>query len=131
MLTAFFINLKSNHMDILIGVKNQFIDSLNKHLALYVTVGSSITESPMWYQFAGENNHGELLFNSSQKRSLGFKIPAPEGFNLYEEDYMEVYNYFKRTKYEHIKDYWPSVFEEIKGEQKELINKFLTLNSEA
>jgi hypothetical protein len=118
-------------MDILIGVKNQFIDSLNKHLALYVTVGSSITESPMWYQFAGENNHGELLFNSSQKRSLGFKIPAPEGFNLYEEDYMEVYNYFKRTKYEHIKDYWPSVFEEIKGEQKELINKFLTLNSEA
>jgi hypothetical protein len=129
MLTAFFINLKSNHMDILIGVKNQFIDSLNKHLTLYVTVGSSITESPMWYQFAGENNHSELLFKSSQRSSIGFKIPTPEGFNIYEEDYMEVYNYFKRIKYEHIKDYWPSVYQEIKGEQKELINKFLTLNS--
>ena len=115
-------------MNILIPLcHGQYIDYLNKHLTRYVTIGSSITESPMWYQFAGEED-GYLLFKSSQRSSIGFKIPAPEGFNLYEEDYMELYNYFKRIKYEHIKDYWPSVFEEIKGEQKELINKFLTLN---
>lgn len=111
-------------MEALINVKSQFIDSLNEHIAIYVTIGSGINESPMWLQLAGEVD-GHLVFKSSQNRGIGFKIPSPEGFKLYSNRYLDVYDFFKRIKYEHIRDHWPSVFKEIKGGQAALINNFL------
>lgn len=103
--------------------KGQFIELLNEHLGTYVFIGTPNIESPMWYQFTGEQDNN-LVFRSSQKE-LGFRIPITNKFNLYEEDFTEVYNYFKRVKYEHIRDNWPTVFDEIKGTQKELILLFL------
>jgi hypothetical protein len=113
-------------MEILNTIKEQFINLLVQHLSTYVLIGTTDIESPMWYQYAGEED-GHLLFRSSQK-NIGFRIPTPDGFNTHEEDWKEIYNYFKKIKYEYIRDSWPTVFDEIKGTQKVLINDFLKTN---
>ncbi len=112
--------------EILEQFRDEFLKNLNDHLQMYVTLGTK-DESPMWYQFAGMEEK-KLLFRSSQKQRLGFRINIPnETFEdvLFGIDFNQVYAYFKRLKYEHIRENWPTVFDEITGGQKESIVNFL------
>ena len=105
----------------------EFIEHLNKLANIYCLIGSGIHESPMWLQYTGTD--AQLLkFSSSQKGAIYFCLPIPEDTAeniIFRLRFNSIYDYFKRLKYEHLRDNYPTIFEEITGTQKDLINNFL------
>lgn len=100
---------KITNMYKLIGISGDF--------AIKHNMGSGYDESPMWLQFAGCNDDMNAIVFKCSLSNIGFEIP------LEEDDIMslmysgggrhtEMYDYFKKLKYEHIRDNHPTVFNE-------------------
>ena len=108
-------------------LKPAFIEGLNESLFIYTTIGYGTYESPMWLQLNGFEHNKDVRFSNSQKTALSFTIPCDkitkELIKLYHE---ESYDFFKYVKYMHIKQFAPTVFDELaKGTHGQRINEFL------
>lgn len=122
----------------------KFIEELDKITNMYKLIGvsgdfarkngiGSITydESPMWLQFKGGNDEMNAIVFKCSLSNVGFEIP------LEKDDIMllmysggghtEMYDYFKKLKYEHIRDNHSTVWNEQK-DQFPRINSFLNHN---
>tara|TARA_R110000868_G_scaffold379828_1_gene645771 strand:- start:1031 stop:1801 length:771 start_codon:yes stop_codon:yes gene_type:complete len=99
-----------------------FISKLNEQLAVYTTIGTPRVESPMWFQYK-ELKEGSLYFQSSQNGYMYFNIPLNNSLDSLHSDYIrvsftEVYDHFRQVKYDHIKDNWPTVYYELRPNEK-------------
>lgn len=97
-----------------------FTAKLDEQLSVYVTIGTPITESPMWFLFAEFNRENKSLkFKSSQNGYMYFSIPLKEedeGILYYKWE--TVADYFRSLKYSHIKENWPTVYYELRPNEK-------------
>jgi hypothetical protein len=113
---------------ILEDLKPCFIDELEENLFLYMTIGSSTSESPMWIQLNPMRTESSMLvFQNSQTESVLFLLDAPDDEKkILFQEYTEAYDYFKYVKYKHIIDHYPTVWEELaKGHNGVRISLFL------
>jgi hypothetical protein len=110
-------------------LKASFIEELEKQLFLYMTIGSGTNESPMWIQLNPmRDSNDKLAFQNSQSSKIVFTIDVPQEHKLlFYVEYPEAYEYFKYIKYTHIKDNFPTVWEELtEGLNGNRINNFLS-----
>lgn len=99
----------------------QFIAKLNEQLVVYTTIGTPITESPMWFQYR-EVKDNCLYFQSSQNGYMFFNIPLSTEHSEYATFYYkEIYEHFKSLKYSHIQENWQSVYYELRPSEKPVI----------
>jgi hypothetical protein len=108
-------------------VKPSFIDGLDNQLYLYMTIGWGLAESPMWMQLNPSRNSSVLTFENSQKRNICFNVDvSSDDKSIISGCYDEAYDYFKYAKYVHIRDNYPTVWNELAdGVNGERINNFL------
>jgi len=107
--------------------KDSFIEQLDKQLFLYMHIGSGTNESPMWMQLNPSRGGKTLQFENSQKRGISFEVLLSDNDKRVISDcYNEAYDYFKYVKYVHIRDNYPTVWNELAdGVNGERINNFL------
>jgi hypothetical protein len=107
--------------------KDSFIEQLDKQLFFYMHIGSGTNESPMWMQLNPSRGGNTLQFENSQKRGISFEVPLSDNDKRIISDcYNESYDYFKHVKYVHIRDNYPTVWNELAdGVNGERINNFL------
>lgn len=92
----------------------EFIENLNYHLAMYMTIGMGQEENPMWFQY-NYIKGGRMYFHNSQRRGLSFAIDVQEGDDAFiAHEFETVYEHFRQLKYDHIKKTAPTVYAEIK-----------------
>lgn len=118
-----------NLEQILDKLKPSFIEALDEQLLLYTTIGSNTSESPMWIQLNPmRSSDNTLVFQNSQKNQISFIIDCPvEDKRFLISEYMDAYDYFKYVKYVHIKDNYPTVWNELaQGFNGNRIINFLT-----
>jgi hypothetical protein len=92
-----------------------------------MTIGSGTDESPMWLQLNPSRGGNTLKFENSQRRGIAFEIEIPEDDKrIINGCYDEAYDYFKWLKYTHIKNSYPTVWNELaEGINGDRINNFL------
>lgn len=101
----------------------QFLAALNEQLAVYTTIGTPYHESPMWFQYQ-QIKDGNLFFKSSQRGHMFFNIPLlSEDIDFLKVSYDEIYTHFRELKYSHIKENWPTVYYEIRPNEKPVTPK--------
>ena len=87
-------------------------------------------ESPMWLQYRGVNNEGDAIRFECSLSNVGFDIPLDsESVDTLLHSgggggYNALYDYFKKVKYEYLRDNHPTVWEEQKFNHSR-INSFL------
>ena len=78
--------------------------------------GLTYDESPLWLQFTGANDDINAVGFKCSLSRIGFEIPLEKDdvmLLLYSgKGHSEVYDYFKKLKYEHIRDNHPTVWAE-------------------
>ncbi len=106
-----------------------FIEELDKITNMYKLIGvsgdfarkngiGSLTydESPMWLQYKGANDEMNAIRFECSLSSVGFDIPLStehiETLAFSRGGNSAVYDYFKKVKYEHIRDNHPTVWKE-------------------
>ena len=109
-LTPKFIKQLDNITNVykLIGVSGDF--------AMKHNMGLGYDESPMWLQYKGPNDDEDAIRFECSLSSIGFEIPLEHDdvMTLLHSGYGRVYDYFKKLKYEHIRDNHPTVWEQQK-----------------
>jgi len=110
-LTPIFIEELDNltNMYKLIGVSGEFARKSGIGFGAY-------DESPMWLQYRGPNVEMNAIRFQCSLSNLGFEIPLEaddiETLSLSRGGYDAIYDYFKKLKYEHIRDNHPTVWDE-------------------
>lgn len=102
--------------DVIQHITTEFLENLEAHTCLYKVIGMSDSESPMWIQFQNFNEDKTAVVFRSSQRDIGFEVPiTPEMFEtvIGTRQWAEVYDHFKRVKYEHLRDNHPTVFNEL------------------
>ena len=97
-------------------VTAEFLKNLEAHTCLYKVIGMSDSENPMWIQYRNFNNDETAVVFQSSQRNIGFEIPiTPEMFEtiIGTRQWADVYDHFKRVKYEYLRDNHPTVFNEL------------------
>jgi hypothetical protein len=100
--------------ELLKGLKKQFITKLDKQCIVFKTVGS-IEESPRWFQYRSDKNEeGILYIGHSQCNYMFMKIDISmlsdtEQLLLQNHYNQEVYDFFKEVKYNHLREYHPTI----------------------
>jgi hypothetical protein len=117
-----------------------FIEQLEHMTITYKVIGVSgefavkhglghYDESPMWLQYQGANEDSTaVVFKCSMSRN-GFEIPMSEeeiDALCFSGGTSHLYDYFKKVKYEYLRDNHPTVFNE-QSYQLPRINSFLEL----
>jgi hypothetical protein len=119
----------------------KFIQELDNITNMYKLIGisgdfarkhgiGSITydESPMWLQFNGGNDDNTAVVFKCSLSDMGFEIPLEKDdimlLSYSGGGHSEVYDYFKKIKYEHIRDNHSTVWNEQKDHFPR-INSFL------
>ena len=101
--------------------KDDFLDKLGKAAITYKLIGTSESESPMWFQYSGLKD-GSLLFTSSQRHGIWFAVKLKdediEDVTFYR--YNLIYEYFRNLKYEYLREFHPSVYNQIKSTHEQL-----------
>lgn len=95
------------------GLKDKFIEQLEKATIMYKLIGMGDRESPMWLQVKPhEGDANTLLFESSQS-NIWMSIPCTAEEKDYALNrYEKTYDYFKYLKYTHLKNNHPTVWNE-------------------
>ncbi len=90
--------------------------------------GLGYDESPMWLQYKGVNDEGNAIRFECSLSNVGFDIPLDsesiDALVFSRGSHSAVYDYFKKVKYEYLRDNHPTVWEEQKF-QLPRINSFL------
>ena len=109
------MTIQATH-DLLEAYREPFIELLSYHCTLYSTIGSSVDESPMWFQYRGLNNLS-LTFSNSQRSSIYFSIPlSGDDVDIYSYcRYDWIYDFFRDLKYSYIKSEYPSIYCELRS----------------
>jgi hypothetical protein len=106
-----------------------FIEELDRITNMYKLIGVSgdfarrngigfgtYDESPMWLQYKGPNIEMNAIRFECSLSDLGFEIPLNtkdiETLMFSRGGFSGVYDYFKKVKYEHIRDNHPTVWDE-------------------
>lgn len=116
---------------ILAKYKDSFLTQLQAHCNFYKTIGSAKSESPMWFQFnkilefeildSDAENKFYLYFQSSQNSKIFFKIEIDKNDSFLEfEDFDFIYDYFKKLKYDYIKENHLTIYSELKNYLKNI-----------
>ncbi len=96
-----------------------FTAKLDEQLSVYVTIGTPKIESPMWFQFTGQIYDIDFLkFKSSQASYMYFEIPILDEDKQSEFLFQPTYDHFRAVKYAHIKENWPTVYYELRPNEK-------------
>jgi hypothetical protein len=106
--------------------KTSFLTELMNHCIIYKTIGSSKNESPMWFQFnkilefeildSDAKNKYYLYFVSSQNSKIFFKIEIDYNHSCLEfDDFDFIYAYFRKLKYNYIKENHFTIYSELKN----------------
>src|SRR5215213_8495018 len=96
--------------------KESFISELEQQLAVYVTIGGGTMESPMWFIYAGTNEHKpSILFKSSQVSYMFFEVAVDDEDMIAFRTYNKPYEYFRKVKYDFIRENYPTVYKELKN----------------
>lgn len=117
-----------NRKEIIDYLTPKFIEELDKITNMYKLIGISgdfamkhkmgfgYDESPMWLQFKGGNDDMNAVSFKCSLSNIGFEIPLEKDDIMLLEysggGHTEMYDYFKKLKYEHIRDNHPTVFNE-------------------
>lgn len=101
----------------------EFKEKLREQLAVYVIMGTPKIESPMWFQYNQINGDCEsFYFQSSQVDYMFFNIPVKKEDKESLLDatgiFHEIYNHFRDLKYSFIKECWPTVYYELRPNEK-------------
>lgn len=112
------------------STKAAFIEMLENSIITYKLIGTPQKESPMWFQLkpveSPDSGDNTLLFESSQS-NLWMRISCtPEVKEYVFYHFTDAYDYFKYLKYNHIKEHYPTVWEELAvGANGVRINDFM------
>lgn len=116
-------------MDHFESVKNAFIKMLDEATAMYMVAGMGEKESPVWlslrYPKLQDGEEPYLLFESSMSY-VWMKVPCThEEFQRVMRDPSKSSDYFKRLKYLHIKENYPTVWNEMDDFNTARVESFL------
>ena len=118
-----------------------FIEKLEDATNMYMLIGVSgdfarkngigrgtYDESPMWLQYKGGNDEDNAIRFECSLSNVWFEIPLDsESLDILLHSgggYNALYDYFKKVKYEYLRDNYPTVWEEQKFNHPR-INSFL------
>jgi hypothetical protein len=124
-LTPLFIERLENitNMYKLIGVSGDFA---RKHGI--GRLSGAYDESPMWLQYKGANDENNAIRFECSLSNVGFDIPLDsesiDTLVFSRGGHTALYDYFKKVKYEYLRDNHPTVWDEQKF-QLPRINSFL------
>jgi hypothetical protein len=95
--------------------KDEFISHIEYFAITYKLIGTSLYESPMWFQFR-EVKDNAMMFVSSQRNGMWFSIKLKEedAELLKRKSFDGIYEYFKGVKYDYLKEVHPTVYSQIK-----------------
>jgi hypothetical protein len=96
-----------------------FKKGLNQHAGIYMTIGASSTESPMYFQYVGLRDRTDqpaIKFQSSQRGENFFHVPIDkDDVWAFANAHDPAYQYFRAAKYQHLKDTAPTVYRELEA----------------
>lgn len=112
------------------STKGAFIEMLENSISMYKLIGTPQKESPMWLQLkpveSPDSGDDTLLFESSQSNVWMRISCTPEVKEYVFYNFTDAYDYFKYLKYNHIKEHYPTVWEELAiGSNGVRINDFM------
>jgi hypothetical protein len=106
-------HLKKFAMKQLEGLKQPFLEMLEKATVMYKLVGMGDRESPMWYQLRLDKSHENSLLFQSSLSEVWICIECTKlEFDYARKYYDKAYDYFKRLKYTYLKENHPTVWNE-------------------
>jgi len=95
------------------GLKDKFIEQLEKATIMYKLIGMGDYESPMWFQVKPDKGDDDILMFESSQSGMWMSISCTADEKDYAlNNYEKTYNYFKYLKYRHLKDNHPTVWNE-------------------
>lgn len=101
--------------ELLSSYVKEFEELIEYHANVYKLMGSSTSESPMWFQYRGRE-HMCFMFKNSQKSDIWFSIPIKDDHvdivSYSQSDW--IYDFFKEVKYAYLKENHPTVYSQIK-----------------
>jgi hypothetical protein len=101
--------------ELLSSYVEEFKELIDYHATVYKLMGSSLSESPMWFQYTGRENMC-FMFKNSQKSQIWFSIPIKdEDIDIATYSRSEwIYDFFREVKYTYLKENHPTIYSQIK-----------------
>ena len=102
--------------EVLSSYVEEFEELIDYHANVYKLMGSSTSESPMWFQYRGRENMC-FVFKNSQKSQIWFNIPI-KGEDVDIASYSQsdwISDFFRDVKYSYLKENHPTVYSQIKS----------------